>query len=307
MPSDQPGPSRPRRVRIPGSSLARRTRSVSQQSASPRLSARDFIVSSSSSSSSSSNASISPTLSSRSSATSRTGSPTTAASQEPSSAVVKVDKATYWPIVREYINNGGHEAGLGRIQVECLICHEELPVRGIEPSEELLQHKEPVVMGCGHIFCRPCLAEWWCNYKPTCPLCQKRTECQGCKAQARWVAIPKDNDDLNEVPPTESERPGKELPSLCVRCEARRCWIFDVDRGRHGLPSRGVIDSDFQRLMYHMMDRLEDRKMAMGMDEMERELLVLFNEHFMRLLDARERYISRYAHDPLNARIHGFG
>ncbi|KAL6833634.1 hypothetical protein J3E69DRAFT_145933 [Trichoderma sp. SZMC 28015] len=305
MPSDQPGPSRPRRVRISAASSARRIRSVSQQSASPRLSARHFIVSSSSSSSS--NASISPTLSSRSSVTSRTGSPTTAASQEPSPAVVKVDKATYWPIVREYINKGGQEAGLGRIQVQCLICHEELPVRGIEPSEEVLQHKEGVVMGCGHIFCRPCLTEWWCNYKPTCPLCQKRTECQGCKAQARWVAIPKDNDDSNEVPPTASEHPDKELPSLCVRCEARKWWIFAVDHGRHGLPSRGVIDSDFQRLMYHMMERLEAQNMAMGMDEMERELLVLFNEHFMRLLEKREQYISEYAHDPSNARNHAFG
>ncbi|KAH0528190.1 hypothetical protein TsFJ059_003084 [Trichoderma semiorbis] len=127
------------------------------------------------------------------------------------------------------------------------------------------------------------------------------------RGQARWVAIPKDNDDLNEVPPTASERPDKELPSLCVRCEARKWWIFAVDNGRHGLPSRGVIDSDFQRLMYHMMDRSEDRKMAMGMDEMERELLVLFNRHFIRLLEKREQYISEYAHDPLNARIHGFG
>lgn len=302
MPSDQPEPSRPRRVRISATSSARRIRSVSQQSASRRVSARDFIVSSSSSS----NGSISPNLSSRSSTTSRTGSPTTAASQEPSPAMAEDNGTWYWPTVREYINNGGYEAGLARIQVRCPICRDELPVRGVEPSKKLLQQKEGVVIGCGHIFCRPCLTEWF-RQQRTCPACRESMECQACEAQARWVAIPKDNDDLGELPPTKSERPGKELPSMCVRCEARRWWIFAVDHARHGLPSRGVVDSDFQRLMYHMMERLEDNNIVMGMDEMERELLVLFNRHFLRLMEKREQYISEYAQDPSNASNHTWG
>ncbi|KAL7953024.1 hypothetical protein V8C34DRAFT_72015 [Trichoderma compactum] len=306
MSSDQPEPSRPRRVRIPRLSAARRTRSVSQQSASPRLSARHFIVSSSSSSSS--NASSSPSSSSRSSATSRASSPRIATPQESSPAVTEAEKITYWPGVREYVNNGGHEAGLGPIEIHCLICDDELAVRGIEPSEELIQQREGVVMTCGHIFCRPCLTKWF-HQQRTCPACRDResTVCRECQAQARWVTIPMEHNDVEEVPPTILELAGEKLPSTCVRCEARRWWTFNMDHGRHGLPSRGVIDSDFQRLMCHMMERSEKEHMAMGMVEMEEQLLVLFKEHFMRLLEAREQYISQYAQEPWNARNHAWG
>lgn len=217
------------------------------------------------------------------------------------------NQTNYWPTVHKYINNGGSEAGLGPIEVRCVICLGGLPVPGIEPTKELKQ-KEGVVISCGHIFCRPCLTEWF-RYQRTCPVCRDRESmvCQECQAQTRWVTIPRDHDDLEEVPPIKSDFPGEKLPSTCVRCEARRWWIFNVDHGRHGLPSRGVIDSDFQRLMCHMMEDAENEHMAMGMVEMEEQLLVLFKEHFTRLLEAREQYISQYAQDPLNAKNHVWG
>ncbi|KAK4083710.1 uncharacterized protein Triagg1_1372 [Trichoderma aggressivum f. europaeum] len=230
-----------------------------------------------------------------------------AALQEPSPAMVTDNKTSYWPSVLRYMHNGGHEAGLAPITVECPICHDELPVRGIEPSEELVRQREGVVISCGHIFCRPCLAEWF-KYQRTCPECRERDNmvCQECQTQTHWATIPRDHDDLREVPATMPELPGEKLPPMCVRCEARRFWKFNVDHGRHGLPSRGEIDSDFQRLMCHMMEHSEDEHMAMGMVEMEEQLLVLFKENFMRLLEARERYISEYAQNPWNAKIHAW-
>ncbi|KAL7904659.1 hypothetical protein GGI35DRAFT_462329 [Trichoderma velutinum] len=299
MPSDQPEPSRRRRVRIHAASAARRRRSVSQQSPLPPLSATDFIVSSSSSSDS--NASISPSPGSRGSATSRTRRlPPIVASQVPSPATVEAELVSYWPAVRQYINNRGHGASLGRIKVECPLCYDELPVRGLEPNSELLQHEGGVVIGCGHIFCRSCLAKWFRGpHQWTCPVCRIKMECQRCKVEARCVAIPKEHDDSEQVPLTKSELSGGEMPSICVRCEARHWWIWKVEHGRHGLPSRDVIESDFQRLMYHMMDRMEDDGVAMGMVEMEQQLLVLFKEHFMRLLEEREQHISRYVRNHL--------
>ncbi|UKZ51192.1 hypothetical protein TrVGV298_004948 [Trichoderma virens] len=122
-------------------------------------------------------------------------------------------------------------------------------------------------------------------------------ECQQCGDLGRCVAIPKDHDDVGEFPLTVPE--GGEKASICLRCEARKVWIWKVEHGQHGQPSRNVIETDFERLVYHMMDCVEDDGAAMGMAEMEQQLLVLFKENFMRLLEAREQYISQYTHDVL--------
>ncbi|KAL7943393.1 hypothetical protein V8C42DRAFT_328920 [Trichoderma barbatum] len=305
MPSRQPQTGRRRRVATAAASRARQTRSASQQSPLPRLSASRFIVSSSSSGSNASTAS-SPKPRDRETGR-RRRSPPIAAARQPSATAVEDHYC--WPAVRQYINNGAHKAGSHRIRVICPICRDELPVRGLEPSSELIQHEGGVVIGCGHIFCRSCLADSFRtqrdqNLRRTCPMCRAKMECQRCGVQGRWADIPKeygDPNDYQELPQTVPE--GGDLPSNCLRCSARDWWISRVERGQHGLPFHNRIESDFQRLMYHMMDRMEDDRVAMGMVEMEQQLLVLFKQNFMRLLEEREKHISRYMYNHMSSAV----
>ncbi|KAL7791527.1 hypothetical protein V8C37DRAFT_141460 [Trichoderma ceciliae] len=209
----------------------------------------------------------------------------------------------YWPTIRQYINNGGHGAAKdGRIKVTCPICRDELPVRGLDPSRELLQHEGGVVIGCGHVFCRSCLTQTFRAQgeemrKRSCPICRAEMECQRCGLQGRAVDIPKAHgnaSDFEELPRTVPE--GGNQPANCVRCEARDWWIWQVEHGRHGLLGHhdDAIEAGFQRLMYDMMDRMEDNRVPTGLVEVEQQLLGLFQRRFMQLRRERERYIERY-------------
>lgn len=125
-------------------------------------------------------------------------------------------------------------------------------------------------------------------------------ECQRCGLQGRSVDIPKvhgNANDYDELPRTVPE--GGDQPPNCVRCEARDWWIWLMEHGRHGTMGRydDPIEAGFQRLMYDMMDRMEDNRVATGMVETEQNFLELFKQRFMRLRIERERYISRYVNN----------
>lgn len=273
---------------------ARRTRTATQQVST---------VHASSSSSSSSGSEVIPTTRRPRTALVRRGAirrPKRRPAAQPSPAAVD---DYYWPSIRRYINNGGHRgAPDARIKVTCPICRDELPVRGLEPSQELLRHEGGVVIGCGHVFCRSCLTQTFRAQgeemrKRSCPICRAEMECQRCGLQGRTVDIPKaegNASDFDDLPRTVPE--GGSQASTCVRCEARDWWIWQVEHGRHGLLDQhnDPIEAGFQRLMYDMMDQMEDQRVATGLVEVEQQLLGLFQRSFVRLRRERERYIERY-------------
>ncbi|KAM0256085.1 hypothetical protein ACHAQJ_005172 [Trichoderma viride] len=213
----------------------------------------------------------------------------------------------YWPAVRRYINNGGHEGTNDvRVKVVCPICRDELPVRGLNPSNELLQHEGAVLIGCGHIFCRSCLAQTFRvqveeRHRRSCPVCRADMECQRCGDQSRVMDIPKaydSRDDFEELSRTVPA--GANRSANCIRCDAREWWIGQVkERLQDPLVQHDPVEAGFQRLMYDIMDQLEDDFMPTGMVEVEQLLLTLFQRMFMRLLRERERNIEWYVANQL--------
>ncbi|KAH6606956.1 hypothetical protein Trco_006109 [Trichoderma cornu-damae] len=303
MPTVRPERNRRRGGGASGAPRARRTRPTPQQPRSPLAAAR-FGPGSDSSSASETTATVNRrprgSLVRRGAIRRPKKRPARAAALPPSPATVE---DSYWPTVRQYINNGGHEGAKGaRTKAVCPICRDELPVRGLDPSQELLQHEGGVVIGCGHIFCRSCLTQTFRaqneeQRKRSCPVCRAEMECQRCGLQGRAIDIPKAHgnaSDFDQLPRTVPE--GGNQPDHCVRCEARDWWIWQVEHGRHGLLGRqdDPIEAGFQRLMYDMMDHMEDNRVPTGMVEVEQQLLGLFQRRFMQLRRERERYIERY-------------
>ncbi|RFU75711.1 hypothetical protein TARUN_6470 [Trichoderma arundinaceum] len=303
MPTVRSERNRRRGGAVPEASGARRTRPTTRPTRSPRPGNR---FSPSSDSSSASEIIVAATRRPRGTLT-RRGALRRPKKQPAGDVALPASPAAvednYWPTVRQYINNGGHGGtNQARIKVSCPICRDELPVRGLDPSPELLQHEGGVVIGCGHIFCRTCLTQTFRAQgeearKRSCPVCRAEMECQRCGLQGRAVDIPKAHGnahDFEELPRTVPE--GGDQPANCFRCEARDWWIWQVEHGRHGQlgPQDDPMEAGFQRLMYDMMDHMEDNRVPTGMVEVEQQLLGLFQRRFMQLRRERERYIERY-------------
>ncbi|KAL7935129.1 hypothetical protein V8C35DRAFT_326846 [Trichoderma chlorosporum] len=298
MPTLRSEASNRRRASTHTAPVSSRTRSASQQGPLPRRPSLFIVSSSRSSSNSRRQSSVSRRARPRNAAIDGMRSPpaATAPAWETTTPAV-IEETIFWPNVLKYIDNIRQEGGSRRIKPTCPICYDELPVRGLNQSEELLQHDGGLVIGCGHMFCRECLVKSLRGQRQlklgrSCPICRTAIQCPRCGVHGAILNIPREQSDPEELPRIGIDE--GENAALCLRCEAREWWIGKVERGRHGLPHRDKIVSDFQMFMYHMMERMEDDGVAMGIVEVEQQLLVLLKENFMRLFQERERQISRY-------------
>lgn len=115
---------------------------------------------------------------------------------------------SYWPIVRQYIENGGHAGHTRRIRAVCPICSDELTIHGIDPAKDRLIDQAFYSIGdempaftrcatipCGHLFCPDCLdrafeADREMHRRRACPVCRLKVDCGQCGRMGPVVHLP---------------------------------------------------------------------------------------------------------------------
>ncbi|PTB75583.1 hypothetical protein M440DRAFT_1318098, partial [Trichoderma longibrachiatum ATCC 18648] len=115
---------------------------------------------------------------------------------------------SYWPIVRRYIENGGHAKHTRRIKAVCPICSDELTIYGIDPAkdelidqafysidDEMPAFNRCTTISCGHLFCSDCLARAFeadreMRRRTACPVCRFDVDCRRCGGSGRVVNLP---------------------------------------------------------------------------------------------------------------------
>ncbi|PTB66185.1 hypothetical protein BBK36DRAFT_1091847, partial [Trichoderma citrinoviride] len=128
-----------------------------------------------------------------------------AASTRPGEAALV--EHSYWPTVRQYIDNGGHAGHTKRIRPVCPICSDELTIYGIDPTkdelierafysiEEMPPFTRCALLLCGHMFCPDCLARTFeadreMHRGRACPVCRFKVDCEPCGRLGCVVNLP---------------------------------------------------------------------------------------------------------------------
>ncbi|KAK5989747.1 hypothetical protein PT974_08007 [Cladobotryum mycophilum] len=218
---------------------------------------------------------------------------------------IKAKKAvithSFWPRIRRDTKTA---AARDQIAVVCPICLDQLPVAGLTFDKEVLENHPAVVVACGHVFCRPCLEQAFATQRQlglaqSCPTCRARMECTRCGLQARMCEVPTtapetDDDGSNvicKVPLTIPE--GGHHAERCMRCAGRDQFIFQVEQGRRG-HAANRIEAGFGRLIWDLMDEMEDEREPSTEDDVWRKLSVMFQSRFHELRKERESYINAH-------------
>ncbi|KAL6867101.1 hypothetical protein J3F83DRAFT_106646 [Trichoderma novae-zelandiae] len=233
---------------------------------------------------------------------------TGSARKEEASAV----EHSYWPIVRQYIDNGGHAGHASPIKPVCPICSDELTVHGVDPAkdeaierafysvdDEMPPFTRCATIFCGHMFCPECLARAFgadreMRRRPACPVCRFEVDCEQCGRLGRVVNVPVTGiaARCDEFPRTRAE--GGCWPSRCSHCLARAMW---VSQGRHAVIEsvlrlgRDPIQAALWALAYEVLEGME-KEGEQGRDRVEEGIVKMLRTDYVAMVDRRSRYIS---------------
>ncbi|KAH6898160.1 hypothetical protein B0T10DRAFT_453502 [Thelonectria olida] len=156
-------------------------------------------------------------------------------------------KETYWPLVKQELDEGGEQAW-ERLELDCPICFRELNIGKPKPElppdvdcDDIESYPHDVKIAvCGHIFCDKCMFNHCLTSRVvSCPTCREPWRHINCKHNNQGRRFPRSKDDF--VPKVVHE--GGSLSPQCAECTFTMLADTVVTMGRVFINQEGLLDN----------------------------------------------------------------